>query len=199
MNGFEKRKERKKHNIITASFELFSKYGVQKVSIQQIAKAADVSQVTIYNYFGGKDQLLLETIKSFAYDLLESSRAILHSSALDFKGKLDHMIHSEKESFFHMDADFIQSIMSEHPEIKAFISSFTNEESIPLFIELIEQGKDEGYISDELSYQSIMIYIDMYAQALRKHKELYRTEEDIKRFTDEFTHLFFYGLLGDPS
>jgi AcrR family transcriptional regulator len=52
MNGFERRKKRKRENICRAAFELFCTLGMQKTKIAQIAKKADVSQVTIYNYFG---------------------------------------------------------------------------------------------------------------------------------------------------
>ncbi|TDL80905.1 TetR/AcrR family transcriptional regulator [Peribacillus frigoritolerans] len=50
MNGFERRKQIKMEQIQKAAFQLFSQYGINKVNIQEIAAAANVSQVTIYNY-----------------------------------------------------------------------------------------------------------------------------------------------------
>ena len=58
MDGFEKRREQKKKDILKAALSLFQQYGVQKVTISEIAKKANVSQVTIYNYFESKDNLL---------------------------------------------------------------------------------------------------------------------------------------------
>ena len=55
-NGFERRKERKKTDILQASLNLFIKYGTKKVAISEIAQKAQVSQVTIYNYFENKSR-----------------------------------------------------------------------------------------------------------------------------------------------
>lgn len=50
MNGFERRKERKKESIRQAAMQLFMEHGMRKVSIGEIADKAGVSQVTIYNF-----------------------------------------------------------------------------------------------------------------------------------------------------
>jgi len=58
MDGFQRRREQKKQNILEAALALFMDYGIQKVSIAEIAKKANVSQVTIYNYFENKHKLI---------------------------------------------------------------------------------------------------------------------------------------------
>ena len=58
MDGFERRKEQSKEDIRRAAEELFSKFGADKVSVNDIARKAGVSQATIYNNFGSKDELV---------------------------------------------------------------------------------------------------------------------------------------------
>jgi AcrR family transcriptional regulator len=62
LDGFQRRRELKKSHILQAALALFMEFGIQKVSIKEIAAKANVSQVTIYNYFGGKDQLVHDVI-----------------------------------------------------------------------------------------------------------------------------------------
>ncbi|WP_226576592.1 TetR/AcrR family transcriptional regulator [Halobacillus litoralis] len=193
MNGFEKRKERKKENILNASLSLFSEYGVAKVSVQEIARKAAVSQVTIYNYFGGKDQLLYETIKKFMYERLEQFRHIVHDPSINFKDKIEHIIHGKKESILHVDPGFLQAIMTDHPNIQKLTESFTKNHSIPLLMELIKQGKDAGYVHPDLSFRAILFYIEMYQQALQSSE----AEHSLSDFSEEVTHMFFYGLAGN--
>ena len=50
MDGFERRKEQKKESIRRAALELFQSYGFDKVSLNDIARRARVSHVTIYNH-----------------------------------------------------------------------------------------------------------------------------------------------------
>ena len=51
MNGFEKRRLKKKNSILIAALTLFKQYGYRKVTVAEIADKASVSQVSIYNYF----------------------------------------------------------------------------------------------------------------------------------------------------
>ncbi|MFD1017642.1 TetR/AcrR family transcriptional regulator [Thalassobacillus hwangdonensis] len=199
MNGFERRKERKKNNIIQSAQELFSMHGVQKVTIQEIAKKAQVSQVTIYNYFGGKDELLIETVKAYATNQLEYFRGIVEDSDKNFKDKITSLIHDKHESVMSLDADFLKTIISDQPDINAFIQEYYFKEVMPIFMKLIENGKREGAIHPDLSPQAVMLYIDMYYQGLKNHPEIYQTKGDLERMTHEITHLFFYGLMGNQD
>ncbi|EPR27741.1 TetR/AcrR family transcriptional regulator [Geobacillus sp. WSUCF1] len=63
MNGFARRTEQKKQAIKQAVLELLQKIrDPREVTIQEIAKQAHVSPVTIYNYFGSKENLIRETL-----------------------------------------------------------------------------------------------------------------------------------------
>src|SRR5690625_2379966 len=79
MDGFKKRTEQKKKDILDAALKLVIKYGIKKVSINEIAKDADVSQVTIYNYFGSKDQLIDEVIAYYINNLWIEYEEIIYS------------------------------------------------------------------------------------------------------------------------
>jgi AcrR family transcriptional regulator len=54
--------------IIAAAYECFERYGINKTNVEDIASKAGVSRQTVYNYFGGKSELvenicLLEAVK----------------------------------------------------------------------------------------------------------------------------------------
>lgn len=197
MNGFERRKERKKQNILNASLQLFSQYGVQKVSIQEIAQEAQVSQVTIYNYFGGKDELLFETVKRFIYERLERFQSIVHNEEMDFKDKISYVIKDKKESLLHLDPGFLQTVMADQPDLRDLIQSFTEQDAVPLLMELVEQGKEQGYVHPDISFRSIMFYIEMFYQAMSSKPDLF--DDSIAELSEEVTHMFFYGLMGNKE
>lgn len=70
MNGFERRKEQNRESIMQAALELFKAYGFGKVTVNDIAYEANVSQVTIYNHFGSKEKLVREVIINLLKNLL---------------------------------------------------------------------------------------------------------------------------------
>ena len=77
MDGFERRKEQSKEDIRRAAEELFSRFGADKVSVNDIARKAGVSQATIYNNFGSKDELVHDYRKSIVNGIAGRFREIL--------------------------------------------------------------------------------------------------------------------------
>ncbi len=57
------RRERKKavarEKIMTTGIDLFSKHGIDAVTIDEIADAADIGKGTVYNYFSTKEDIVV--------------------------------------------------------------------------------------------------------------------------------------------
>ena len=111
MNGFERRKKRKRENICRAAFELFCTLGMQKTKIAQIAKKADVSQVTIYNYFGSKENLLKKSYIYFMEEKLQQYENLLEEE-LTFLQIIEKIVFDKSESVKMMNYEFIQTLLS---------------------------------------------------------------------------------------
>lgn len=198
MDGFERRRQAKKENIRQAAFELLNQFGVQKVSIEEIAKKANVSQVTIYNYFGSKDQLVFDVVKNFTEAIFEDYQKIL-KQPVPFKEKLERMIEQEMKVAETINADFIMSLLESNPEFKQYYAEFTEKRAMPFFFQFVEEGKKEGYVDPSLSQETIAFYFQMYYKELMSHPELYIDEEKKRKFTKEILQLFFYGLVGKEN
>ena len=96
MDGFQRRKEEKQARIYQAALELFGKYGVKNVKISEIAAKADVSPVTIYNYYGSKDGLLRQVIFQFIVEKGEEYSALIHKD-IPFPEKIEKIIFNKKK------------------------------------------------------------------------------------------------------
>jgi len=58
----ERRVAARKAQILDAAAKVFSEKGFHRATTREIAEAADVSEGTIYNYFGSKDDLLISIV-----------------------------------------------------------------------------------------------------------------------------------------
>lgn len=190
MDGYQRRTEKKKEQIRNSAFELFSIYGVEKVSIAEIAKKAKVSPVTIYNYFGSKEDLLKEVLSDFMNKELESYQELLNSD-LPFPKKVEKTIFEKREAAKAFNAEFLKSITD--PFLKEFINDFTNNKAIPMLMDLIEQGRKEGYVNKSISTEAIIIYIHTFSESIQRSELLTNYNIDILL---DLTNLFFYGLQG---
>ncbi|HBJ9071269.1 TPA: TetR/AcrR family transcriptional regulator, partial [Listeria monocytogenes] len=91
MNNYEKRTLKKKTAIIQAALSLFGEQGFSDVSIKDIAALADVSQVSIYNYFGSKESLVGECASIIMQDTITLAEEILASEGT-FTQKLERAL-----------------------------------------------------------------------------------------------------------
>ncbi|MDD4415134.1 MAG: TetR/AcrR family transcriptional regulator [Oscillospiraceae bacterium] len=195
MDGFERRRERKKENIRQAAFELFSAHGVQKVSIAEIASRAGVSQVTIYNYFVSKDGLLRDVISWLLDKRLKQDTEIVESD-MPFPQKIGIFITERTDELSGLNPGFIKSMMSEDPVIRQITEDFTRNRYIPLMLRLIEKGKQEGCINNSISNQTILLYINIFREG--KHSDVFPGILQSPHMLKELVTLFFYGIMGGP-
>ncbi len=192
MDGFQRRKEEKQARIYQAALELFGKYGVKNVKISEIAAKADVSPVTIYNYYGSKDGLLRQVIFQFIVEKGEEYNALIHKD-IPFPEKIEKIIFNKKETAKGLHPEFIQSVVSKDPEIKKFVEDFYKNKSLPMVMEIIEQGRREGYINNNISNETILFYMGMFWEVVNR-PELFLEEN--KSIQLELSELFFYGIVG---
>lgn len=65
MSGLrELQKEQRRRVITQVAMDLFTRQGYQQTTIEQIARTANVSAPTVFNYFGTKQEIILEALKS---------------------------------------------------------------------------------------------------------------------------------------
>ena len=96
MNQYQKTTEKKKQAIIQAALHLFKEKGFKETSIKSIAGVAEVSPVSIYNYFGSKDNLVALCVNDLFEEITQQAEDILKSN-LAFNTKLDQALDLGKE------------------------------------------------------------------------------------------------------
>jgi AcrR family transcriptional regulator len=192
VDGFKRRSELKKSSILQSALDLFMKYGIKRVSVAEIAKSANVSQVTIYNYFGSKDKLVDEVMTYYIDDMWNEYEIIMNSN-VDFSEKIKEFIFNKKISASSIHEEVYTYLMQEFTSgNNTYIEEFYNKKALPEMVKLFEQAKKEGQIDPTISNEAILAYIQMYREFLQQ-KDVY---EHILPLTEDLTKLFFYGIVG---
>ncbi|WP_447038733.1 TetR/AcrR family transcriptional regulator [Streptomyces sp. DSM 118878] len=70
----ERKKRQTAHRIWRTALDLFLERGFDKVSVAEIADAADVSKMTVFNYFGTKEDMLLAPMEEHVADAADAVR-----------------------------------------------------------------------------------------------------------------------------
>ena len=66
----------KEEQIVEAARKLFGKYGYKRVSMEEIAKEANVTKRTVYSYFKSKEEIL----KYFLNEEVQNMKKILEET-----------------------------------------------------------------------------------------------------------------------
>lgn len=191
MNGFERRKEQSKENIRRAVGELFSKFGADKVSVNDIARQAGVSQATIYNNFGSKDELVRDYRKTVISLIASRFREIL----------------VWKKSYVERIQGLLQSWIDIADQYKIEIESSKTKQSHDaigmeiekLFREFIKEGKEQGDLPPDLSNEAIITYIKFLQQGISNNPGIRDRMHRDSKLSRDLLSLFMYGISGKDN
>ncbi len=199
-NGFERRKEQSKEDIRQAAAELFAQFGIERVSMAEIARKAGVSQATIYNNFGSKDALVREFESAAVAGLIEAVEQAL-APEMPFAEKiraLTALIGGMIAGGPRMDAAttvFNSSVdLQGDPEIR-HIRNAAHERMTAVLLRLAGEGRQQGEVNPRLSDEALRVYfrafMDMFIDP-----ELHRRLASSGQLNEELGGLLLYGLRG---
>lgn len=195
MDGFEKRKEQKKESIRRAALELFQSYGFQKVSIGEIARRAGVSQVTIYNHFDSKEGLVRDVIKWHTLGLLDKYMEIMNGEQ-SFPEKLESIVFDKYRVVGEFQGELLQTIIRDDPELRGFMETLYQNEINPAMVKFFDEGIRQGYISPNISMETILLYFEIVRHGLWDVPDIYEQVNKKPGLLKELIALITYGLNG---
>src|SRR5919204_1263521 len=71
----ERKKLQTRQRIADVARRLFAERGFDSVTVAEVARAADVSEATVFNYFPTKEDLFYSGMETFEAQLVEAIRA----------------------------------------------------------------------------------------------------------------------------
>lgn len=153
--------------IIGVATKLFAKLGLDKCSTREIAKHSDMNVSLISYYFGGKEGLYKEVMHAHALkiknkvqhtaDEFEKTDLTRDDFIEDMRQMVDHIIQSHLEDP-EMTKIFSREKLTGYPHSKEIHSEIIYP-LIQKFYKLIETGKRQGYVKEDLNAALFFITI----------------------------------------
>ncbi len=185
----------KRNKILNAARELFNRtHDIKRVSLEDIAEEAGVSPTTIYNNFGDRETLIYEVIKELASRNLEHNRSVVRSS-LPFPQKLITIISNKMDIADQVNSELIEKLISQDRRIAPFIDELYDQEIKPLWLEIMADGKKQGYIDPALDDTALLAYLDIIQAGLKARPEFFKNFSDNINLFQQITRMMFYGFL----
>lgn len=180
-----------KKRITNGCLELFFKYGIKSVSIDNISCHSCISKKTFYQHFKNKEEVieeitdeLLRRHKQSIYETLEESSDILC--------KLININNRILSQFRTCNQRFIYDLKKYNPKIFKKFLEFRDLQFDNIISDLIKQGKEEGLIKKEIDEH---IILELYFNRITAIVEGSILSE--KHITDPvFSDVIVIGIIG---
>jgi len=194
MNGFEKRRENKKEDILSAALELFKEYGYKKVSIVEIAEKASVSQVSIYNFFKSKENLKQELLRNLLNNHIHMTMSILDNGD-PVRIKIEKLLRTRIDYFRSFSAHFLLETMENNLFLEEYMAEEEYKKVINSVYNLIEQGKKEGIFEDSISTEAMFSYLEAFQSYLINNPSFITKLDNNHEFSKDIFSLFMNALM----
>ncbi|MFF2877026.1 TetR/AcrR family transcriptional regulator [Gottfriedia sp. NPDC057991] len=193
MDGYKKRTLQKMESIEKSTTKLLS-LPLNDIKIADIAKLANVSQVSIYNYYGSKEALLKATIIRLMDHQYEETKQMI-SSDIPFNEKIKELFIRKKNALDIINLEMFTALMKKDSELQELVLDFTMNKSFKMLISLIDEGRSLGLVRNEVQNQTLLIYIQVLSQAFLNMDQKTSQYIQQKEVVDEIMNIFLYGLL----
>jgi len=142
--------EEKKERILSVAQKIFARFGIQKTTMDEIAKMARMGKATLYYYFKSKEEIFAEVIRKESLVLKQKlHEAISKADTPQEKIKayvLTRMMHLKELS------NYYTTLTDEYLEHYSFVENerkdFTEHE-IKTLKEILTQGKEQNIFAIE--------------------------------------------------
>jgi AcrR family transcriptional regulator len=195
MNGFEKRASLIKEKIMRTTLDMLRTSELKRIRIADISKAAKVSQVTIYNYFGSKEELLREVFRNYFDQAIRDFEQYM-SEGHSLKEKIEHIIFLEKDSYNDFPPGLIKELLIDDEELSRYMEEQYRNKAIPLTVQIIQEGKESGEISPDVSTEHVLAFIQLFMNQYESILAMAQQSDDRDGFLEGMVHMFFYGVCG---
>lgn len=183
----------KYQDIFKTGKELFWKYGIKRVTIEEICKEAGVSKMTFYKFFPNKIEFAKIILEVEFEGSLNKFEHIIHGD-LSFPEKVKRMLILKLGGTKDISKEFISDIYK-NPDmgLKQFIEK-QKQKSLGLFVDFLTDSQKNGLIRKDIKIDFILYYLNQTSQVF-DDKQLVSKYDHPQDLIMESMNFMFYGVL----
>ena len=179
--------------IVQTSKELFWKYGIKRVTIEEICSEAGVSKMTFYKHFKNKTEVVKVIIAMITQDAMEKYKSIM-ARDIPFPEKISQSIQLKMETTAEMSHEFFDDYyLHAESELIEFLQEKVQESLALVYNDYVEAQK-KGEIRQDIKPEFILFFLNKMFEMI-KDEQLESQYPNPQDLIMEITRFFFYGIM----
>ena len=182
----------KYQQLLETARHLFMRYGMKRVSIEEICRTANVSKMTFYKHFRNKTDLTKHLIRQMVAESMAQYREIMDQN-IPFSEKVEKTIARKLEQARDVSREYFRDMTQiSDPEIADFINEKRQEALLEVFRDYTKAQK-RGDIRKELKPEFIIYFLNHIIEMIADDRlvQMYDSPDEL---IIELTKFFFYGI-----
>lgn len=181
-------------NILYKAGELFHKYGIRSISMDEIARELGISKKTIYQYYKDKDDIVYRVIQRKIETEKVEFNAIYESSE-DAIDELIRISYCLRNNLNKINPSLLFDIQKYHPRSWDLWIDFKNNFIKNNVLKSIERGKEEGFFRPQIDAEILATFRIEQVQISFDDKIFPRDKFDFTEVQMTLFDHFVHGLL----
>lgn len=187
------KESQKYEQIIIAAKELFWKFGISRVTVEEICIEADVSRMTFYKYFRNKTELIKTIIEKIYTASLERYDSIM-AEDLSYQEKVRKIIVMKIEGTNDISKEFLKDFYNQSNQELVDFFNRKIKESLDRILSGFSEARENGDIRRDIKPEFLLYFLNRIFE-MANDDELLRLYDSAQEMILEITNIFFYGIL----
>jgi AcrR family transcriptional regulator len=187
-----------KDRILLGAWELFMKFGIRSVSMDDVARHLSVSKKTLYQYFADKDEIVTR-VAEFHMETNHKQYESLRESA---KNAIDELVKISvclKKDFQKMNPSLLFDLKKYHPKAWGSWLMHKQKHIRESIMRNLNQGVEEGFYRPEIN-KDILAGIRLELIQLSFDEDVFPTAKyNLAEVNIQIFEHFIYGILTDKG
>jgi TetR/AcrR family transcriptional regulator, cholesterol catabolism regulator len=139
-----------KERILKATLELFLRFGIKSVTMDDIARHMSISKKTIYQFFNDKDEIVHMLMQTQLQQDMSDFAKIAETSVNVVEEVFNHM-KKMADIFRNINPNIFYDLRKYHPKTWEMFHEFRNHFVYNQVVEALEKGKTQGLVRTDIS------------------------------------------------
>lgn len=179
--------------ILVAAKSVFWKYGIRRVSVEEICKEAGVSKMTFYRLFSNKSEVAKEVLIAVMNESMDKYRNIMLQD-ISFTDKINQLIKLKYDGTLEMSQEFLSEVyQSDEMNMRELLVEY-QKNGLDAFMIDLKKAQKEGWIKEGIKPEFILYILNKINDMLLD-KSLTAIYTSTHETIMALTNFFFYGII----
>ena len=178
--------------LVDTAKALFMRYGMRRVSVEEICQTAHVSKMTFYKHFSNKVALTRYLISQMISENMAKYRDIMDQN-IPFPEKVEKTIEMKLQQSRDVSQEYFYDVTQPDPQIAEFIAQ-KRQAALQEVLRDYLKAQKRGDVRKDIKPEFILYFLNHIVEMIADER-LVKLYDSPEKLIMELTKFFFYGIL----